>query len=543
MGGFHLYDDSCGEKAVYLPESFPLSDGVYIDPCIGAMYDDPLYASSNCMCSGTCDGCVFGDERRRRKVTVMVFSSTLFVFLFLPITLLGYYVIKKEYRNYWLLLVSLLFFSWSQPEYLWILILNIAVNYCAAILIDDLKTLRKPVLFAMIGVNLGILYYFKYFDFTIDTINHLSGRFFALKNIALPIGISFFTFQGMSYVIDVYRKDVPVQRNPFKVALYITLFPQLIAGPIVRYKDVAQEMDCRVHSIEDFSDGVQYFIIGMAKKVIIANTMAAVVDDVWAYGPGCNDWAVAWSASIAYTLQIYYDFSGYSDMAIGLGRMFGFHFSENFNLPYISESITEFWRRWHISLSSWFRDYVYIPLGGNQRHVYINLAVVFLLTGIWHGASWHFLVWGVWNGILILTERYIRLKKAESGVEMKKKSAVKRWFGKLYTLLAVNFGWVLFRAPDTQGAVEFIRSMFGMADTSHTGFTLFWYLDRWTLFVLITGIFFSTSIPAGIGQAFNKKVNKRPGMIIQYGALLLLFYFCMLRIVSGTYNPFIYFQF
>ncbi len=472
----------------------------------------------------------------------MVFSSTVFIFIYLPLTLLGYYLIRGKYNNYWLLFMSLVFFGWSQPNYLWIILLNIAINYCCAMLIDDLRTLRKPVLIASVAANLAILFYFKYFDFTIDAVNKIFRLSFALKDIVLPIGISFFTFQGMSYVIDVYRKDVQPQKNPLKVALYVTLFPQLIAGPIVRYKDVAAEIDNRKTTIDDFSVGIQRFIIGLGKKAIIANTLAELVDAVWSNGAACNTWSVAWVASISYTLQIYFDFAGYSDMAIGLGRMFGFHFMENFNLPYISQTISEFWRRWHISLSSWFRDYVYIPLGGNRKHVYVNLSIVFLLTGIWHGASWHFVIWGIWNGLFILMERYIQ-RRNRSRSENPGHHKVKIVIKKIYTLLVINFGWILFRAPHTRDAVEFVLSMFGIADKSKIGFTLFWYLDRWTLTVLVLGIFFASSIPTRISAWIAKRANSKLIDIVRYVALLALFYISVIRIVSGTYNPFIYFQF
>lgn len=473
----------------------------------------------------------------------MVFSSTVFLLMFLPLTLLGYFVIKENYRNYWLLLISLIFFGWSQPNYLWIIVLNIVINYCAAMFIGISRKFRKLVLVSAVIANILILFYFKYFDFTIESINEILGLSFDLKGIILPIGISFFTFQGMSYVVDVYRNDVSVQKNLFKLALYITLFPQLIAGPIVRYKDVAHEIDYRIVSLDDFSDGVQRFIIGLAKKAIIANTMAVLVDNVWEQGANCNLWSVAWAACIAYTLQIYFDFSGYSDMAIGIGRMFGFHFSENFNLPYIAESISEFWRRWHISLSSWFRDYVYIPLGGNRKYVYLNLAIVFILTGIWHGASWHFLVWGIWNGFFILLERCLSRNGHQSIMKVESQYNIKRMMKKIYTLTVVNLGWILFRAPSTGEAVEFIFSMFGVADKSKMGYTLFWYLDRWTLVVMLAGIFFSTSIPSKIKDYLTKRLDVKVQKSVKYVALLLLLYLTMLRIVSGTYNPFIYFQF
>lgn len=342
----------------------------------------------------------------------MVFSSTLFLFVFLPITLFIYYVIKSRYKNYWLLLASLIFFMWSQTNYLWIIVFNIIINYCCAMLIDSLKKLRKPVLIVAVIANFGLLYYFKYFNFTLVSLNKIFGFNFELFDIVLPVGISFFTFQGISYVIDVYRKNVQVQKNIFNVALYIVLFPQLIAGPIVRYKDIALEIDCRTTTLDDFSYGIERFIIGLSKKAVISNTLALTVDNIW--NNNNITCIMAWIGSIAYTLQIYFDFSGYSDMAIGLGQLFGFHFNENFNLPYISKNITEFWRRWHISLSSWFRDYVYIPLGGNRKNVYFNLAVVFFLTGIWHGASWHFMAWGIWNGVFILFERFIKNNKYTS---------------------------------------------------------------------------------------------------------------------------------
>ena len=474
----------------------------------------------------------------------MVFSSTLFLFVFLPVTLLGYFLIKNPFKNYWLLFVSLIFFGWSQPNYLWIIVLNIIINYSCAMLIDELKTWRKPVLTAAVAANLALLFYFKYFDFTIDSLNKAFGCELALRNIVLPIGISFFTFQGMSYVIDVYRRDVPAQKNIFKVGLYIVLFPQLIAGPIVRYKDIALEVDNRKTTLDDFSCGIERFIIGLGKKAIIANTMASAADAIWGNGAAGNTWIIAWVGSIAYTLQIYFDFAGYSDMAIGLGKMFGFHFNENFNLPYISKSITEFWRRWHISLSSWFKDYVYIPLGGNRKHVYLNLAIVFLLTGIWHGASWHFLAWGVWNGFFILIERVIKTRNAQKSTALPEKTSLfKTILAKGYTLLVVNLGWVLFRAPHTSDAAQFMKTMFGLSVPEKVGFTVFWYLDRWTITIMILGILFASSVPTRLARAVNTYAPEKAVSICKYTLLLGVLYLSMLRIVSGTYNPFIYFQF
>ena len=411
-------------------------------------------------------------------------------------------------------------------------------------LIDKLNALRKPALIAAIFANLAILFYFKYFDFVIDSINKALGCELALRDIVLPIGISFFTFQGMSYVIDVYRREILAQKNLFKVGLYIVLFPQLIAGPIVRYKNIAPEIDHRRTTLDDFSCGVERFIIGLGKKAIIANTMASAADAVWGNGAAGNTWIIAWVGSIAYTLQIYFDFSGYSDMAIGLGRMFGFHFNENFNLPYISKSMSEFWRRWHISLSSWFKDYVYIPLGGNRKHVYLNLTIVFLLTGIWHGASWHFVVWGVWNCFFVIVERIIRIQNAAKGSALPKKNSVfKTILAKGYTLLIVDIGWVLFRAPHTKDAVQFIATMFGLIVPEKVGFTVFWYLDRWTITIMISGILFASSVPTKIARAVNANAPEKAVTVGKYILLLMMLYLSMLRIVSGTYNPFIYFQF
>lgn len=472
----------------------------------------------------------------------MVFSSTMFLFVFLPVTLVGYYLIRKELRNYWLLLVSLVFFGWSQPNYLWIILVNIAVNYVSAVFINRLDKGRKLILISAICINLALLLYFKYFDFVIDSINNAFGSSFELMHIVLPIGISFFTFQGMSYVVDVYRKQVPAQKNLFKVALYITLFPQLIAGPIVRYKDVAAEINDRKTTLEDFSSGVERFIIGLGKKAIIANTMAACVDSIWRSGAGNIEWITAWAGSVAYTLQIFFDFSGYSDMAIGLGRMFGFHFVENFNLPYISKSVTEFWRRWHISLSTWFRDYVYIPLGGNRKHVYVNLLIVFFLTGIWHGAAWTFIAWGGYNAVFLLIERLQRNRKKKTATETKDRGIV-IVIKTIVTLFVVNIGWVIFRAPTLQDAVRYIGNMFGLITPERIDFTVFWYADRWVVFCGLLGILFSSSLPRKLKETIKKKCPETVFNTVKVILLLGIMYVAMIRIVSGTYNPFIYFQF
>ena len=407
-------------------------------------------------------------------------------------------------------------------------------------MVDRLTKLRKPLFVLGILLNISLLFYYKYFDFTLESINNITGSTYELKNIILPIGISFFTFQGLSYLIDVYRKDVPVQYDISKIALYIVLFPQLIAGPIVRYTDVVKEIDQRSVQADDFCIGIERFIIGLSKKTLLANTMAITADTIWS-NIGTNSVEIAWLGSIAYTLQIYFDFSGYSDMAIGLGRMFGFRFNENFNLPYISKSISEFWRRWHISLSSWFRDYIYIPLGGNRKHVYLNLAIVFLLTGIWHGANWTFILWGILNGVFMLLERFVNSKK--KNVAKKQKCGIHTLFAHIYTLLVVNFGWVLFRAPDIKSAKIYLSTMCGLSTPDFSGYSIGWYLDKWTITILLFALLFASSFPGKIATLLKKYTNKRILLLFKYIGLIALLYLSMIRIVSGTYNPFIYFQF
>lgn len=469
----------------------------------------------------------------------MVFSSNLFVFFFLPLTIWGFFFVGKKFQNAFLLFVSLIFFAWSQPQFVWVIMTSILINYGSALLLNCFNhgIRRKSVLIISVAANLGMLFYFKYFNFVIDSINSMFRFNIKMEQIVLPIGISFFTFQGMSYVFDVYKNEVAVQKNPFKVALYILCFPQLIAGPIVKYGDIALQIDNRTTTLDDFVIGLERFIIGFAKKSVISNAMAIVVDKIWERGIEQNTVAIAWLGALCYTLQIYYDFSGYSDMAIGLGRIFGFRFNENFNLPYISKSITEFWRRWHISLSTWFREYVYIPLGGNRKHVYLNLAIVFLLTGIWHGASWTFILWGIWHGFFILIERYVKKK---SLVPQKKYISI---FGNIYTLFVVGIGWVLFRAPSIGEAIHYIQTMFGVNLGSMPGFTVFYYLNKWNVFNIILGILIATNFPKKVNAVIKKNCNERVYFIGKKILLLLIFYFSLIRVVAGTYNPFIYFQF
>lgn len=471
----------------------------------------------------------------------MVFSSSMFIFGFLPIVLFIHSILKNKWRNIWLLLTSFLFFMWAQPNYLWIICMSILINYLGGLLIGkfNIKVFRSILLGGTIGFNLLLLFYYKYFNFFCESVNKAFHVSLPLKEIVLPIGISFFTFQGMSYVIDVYRKSVKVQKNPLKVALYIALFPQLVAGPIVRYDEVEKDIEGRVITIEDFYYGIKRFILGLGKKAVLANSLAVVVDGIWNQGVDQNTVAIAWLGAIGYSLQIYFDFSGYSDMAIGLGRMMGFHFCENFRFPYISCSITEFWRRWHISLSSWFKDYVYIPLGGNRKHVYINLAIVFLLTGIWHGAAWNFVLWGVWHGGFILVERYLKNKNISLYVPRK----IRRVILHVYTLFVVTIGWILFRADNISNAWKYIKTMFGLGLGKTPGFSVGWYLNKWVLVVLVVSIISVAPIFTNIYNKVKEKVSGNVIIILESICLWILFGISIIRIVSGTYNPFIYFRF
>ena len=349
----------------------------------------------------------------------MLFSTMTFVYVFLPIVALLYLITKKELHNPILLTASIIFYAWGEPKYLAIMLVTILVNYFGAILIDKFKTNKKLILFSTIAVDLGFLIYFKYFNFIVDNINHIFSSNINAIEVIMPLGISFYTFQAISYVIDVYREEVKVQQNLYKLALFICLFPQLIAGPIVKYHDIEEQIESREVNFEKVNEGVKRFIIGLSKKMLIANTMGAIADQIFSQAPDTFSHGIAWIGAVSYSLQLYFDFSGYSDMAIGLGLIFGFRFMENFNYPYISKSISEFWRRWHISLSTWFKQYVYIALGGNRNGLFKtcrNLGIVFLLTGIWHGAAWNFVFWGIWNGFFIILEKVLNIKEFEQSV-------------------------------------------------------------------------------------------------------------------------------
>ena len=472
----------------------------------------------------------------------MLFSSTVFLFLFLPLVLLGYYVVLRRWRqvqNIFLLAVSLFFYAWGEPRFVVIMLASIAANYGFGLWVGaDRQRGRKgrlPVLLAVLA-NLGLLFVFKYLTFVLTNLN-LLGAQLTVPLIELPIGISFFTFQALSYVLDVHRGRGGVQVNPLKVGLYISFFPQLIAGPIVKYETVADQIDNRRENWPDFSAGACRFVVGLGKKVLIANQLAVVADRAFQLsGQGLASAGLAWLGAVCYTLQIYYDFSGYSDMAIGLGRMFGFHFLENFNYPYLAKSVTEFWRRWHISLSTWFRDYVYFPLGGSRvkspwRHVG-NLFVVWLLTGVWHGANWTFLCWGLLYFVLLVLEKFAGLGRGWP--------ACLKW---LFTMLMVNFAWVLFRAEGIGDALRYFRDMLFLGSRPGWDNTAAMYLWE-NLPVLIAAVIFAAPVAGWVRDKLYARRRLAPLWDAGYAALLLaVFLVSASFLVKGTYNPFIYFNF
>ena len=385
----------------------------------------------------------------------MVFSSLVFLFVFLPIVLVLYFIVPKALKNFILLVASLFFYAWGEPVYLYLMMFSILLNYLFGLWIQknkDKSNSKKIIITIAIIVNIGLLGYYKYAFFVVDIINGLLHTHIQFEPLPLPIGISFYTFHALSYLIDVYRQKEEAQKNLFNLALYITLFPQLVAGPILRYNTIAEQIKSRIHNLSLFAEGIRTFIIGLSKKVLLSNPLGEMADTIFAINPSDMSVTTAWIGIIAYTLQIYFDFSGYSDMAIGLGKMFGFEFLPNFNYPYISRSIGEFWRRWHISLSSWFRDYVYIPLGGSRKgawKTYRNLLIVWTITGFWHGASWTFMAWGFYYGVIICLER-LGLKNI----------LAKTWrpIQHAYVLFIVLIGWVFFRADNFTYSFEFITN-------------------------------------------------------------------------------------
>lgn len=468
----------------------------------------------------------------------MLFSSMTFLFVFMPLVMAVYFLSKKEIRNYVLLIASIIFYAWGEPRYLAIMIITILVNYAGAILLDKHYSSRQRlwIVSLTIVLDLSFLFYFKYFNFVVDNINGVLATDFQLLDVIMPIGISFYTFQAMSYLIDVYRREVPAQKDVYKLALYIVLFPQLVAGPIVKYHDVCEQIDNRTIEFKNVIIGFKRFITGLAKKVLIANTLAEVVDKIFAQAPENLTTGVSWLGAVAYCLQLYYDFSGYSDMAIGLGLMFGFRFLENFNYPYISKSITEFWRRWHISLATWFKLYLYIPLGGNRKgavRTYWNLFAVFLVTGIWHGAAWSYVAWGIWNGIFIVFERFFGLDKDKND----------RWYVSaakhVYAFFAIVWGMIIFRAESLSYAYEYICRMLHIDVTKHLPGYDYGVNNKFAI-MLIVGLI--CAMPVCRNLIYIKYEHKVQRTLVNIW-LFLLFFWSTISLAASTYNPFIYFRF
>ena len=470
----------------------------------------------------------------------MVFSSLVFLFVFLPITLLFYFIVPRKYRNFILLIVSLIFYAWGEPVYIVLMLFSTVIDFINGLLVekyaDQPKKAKKVVIFAVI-VNLSLLTFFKYSGFIVSNVNALMGTTFTVPDIALPIGISFYTFQTMSYTIDVFRKDAPAQKNIINLGAYVTMFPQLIAGPIVRYQTVAEQLNHRKETQSLFASGVERFVIGLGKKVLLANNIGLLWSQVSSMAISELTVMTSWLGVIAFGLQIYFDFSGYSDMAIGLGRMFGFELLENFNYPYISQSITEFWRRWHISLGTWFRDYVYIPLGGNRKgkwRTYLNVFIVWFLTGLWHGASWNFILWGLYFGIIITIEKVFLMKWL---------SYAPRLIRHLYTLVLLIIGWGLFAFENLSYLKDYFRVMFGFKEVAlYDQVTLYYLMTNGVLLIIL--VIASTPLAKQMYQKLKQsKRGELLDVVLSPIVCLLILILSTAYLVDSSYNPFLYFRF
>ena len=462
----------------------------------------------------------------------MIFSSIPFLYYFLPCVLLAYYLMPKAGRNGVLLLFSLLFYAWGEPRYLVVMLAATVLGYGFGLAMERFPKAKKGLLIASVASSLSFLLCFKYADFFLENLGALTGRPIALLKLSLPVGISFYTFQILSYTIDVYRGQAAAQKNLIDLACYVTFFPQLIAGPIVRYTDIARQLRCRDYSLAQFREGTRRFLIGLGKKVLLANLLG----EICAAWRQTTDASVlfAWLYAVSFTLHIYFDFSGYSDMAIGLGRLFGFRFPENFQYPYISRSITEFWRRWHISLGTWFRDYVYIPLGGNRKgkpRQFLNIFIVWMLTGFWHGAAWNFLFWGLWFAVLLIIEKTFLLRHLEKS----------RVLGRFYVLLAVIFSFVLFDASGLSAALVCITQLLGLGGLPLSSPQAV-YLLRSNALLLTAAMVGATPAPKIAAQAIARRWP-RAASLLESVMLVLLLLLCTAFLVDGSYNPFLYFRF
>ena len=471
----------------------------------------------------------------------MLFSSTVFIFIFLPLVLTIHFLLDRKFRNYFILLASLFFYAWGEGVLVLLMMGSICFNFSIGVIIEYFQKINRLKiasisLYLGVTANLIVLGYYKYINFFLENLASLGINItLDTSSVTLPIGISFFTFQSISYLVDIHRKTVVAQKDLVSLGMYISLFPQLIAGPIVRYVDISKEIEKRKITLALFKSGVNRFIIGFAKKIIIANNVGLIADKVFAGTPAEISSTLSWIGIICYTLQIYYDFSGYSDMAIGLGKMLGFNFRENFDHPYISKSIKEFWRRWHISLSTWFRDYLYIPLGGNKkgaRRTYVNLFLVFLFTGLWHGASWNFIVWGLFHGTFIIIERLNIFR-------FNFKTPV---LSHIYLLVIVMIGWVFFRADDLPYAVEYISRMFSFSAGVYN--YPYIYLNYYVILIIFIGLIMSAPVRSYLERNLSKVLlSKVPYSVAHSVLYLVIFIFCIMELAQSTYNPFIYFRF
>ena len=472
----------------------------------------------------------------------MVFASAIFLFLFLPITIIGYFLIKPKYKNFWLFIMSLVFYAWGGLIYAILFIFSAYINFLFGIWMEKDRERKKLILFLSIVWNLGILAYFKYSSFILLNLQMIIQIFIPnfkinIVHVPLPIGISFFTFQIMTYVIDLYREEIKVQKKFINLGLYIMLFPQLIAGPIVRYIDIEKEINNRKVDIDLIDEGIKRFILGLGKKIFIANIMGTWADTVFNMSLEKINTPLAWLGIFGYTMQIFFDFSAYSDMAIGLGKIFGFHFLENFNYPYVSRNIQEFWRRWHISLSQWFKDYLYIPLGGNRKgeiRTYINLLTVFFLTGLWHGASWNFIFWGIFHGLFLIIER-LGLKKFLEKIP--------KTLQHFYTMIIVIIGWVFFRSNSFIFALKYLKKLFVPNFIYMESF--FVELETLKLFIVVCTIFFSTPIVPKLKNILLNNIfrSKFYYEIFRNFVYIVLFLLSVIFLAGSNFNPFIYFHF
>jgi alginate O-acetyltransferase complex protein AlgI len=468
----------------------------------------------------------------------LVFSSLIFLFMFLPITLIIYYICPRKFKNLVILIMSLIFYAWGEPIYIFLMIGSILIDYIGGLMIEATKgdkEKRRFIFITVIVLNLSSLFFFKYYGFLIDNINAILGTNLHIRNLPLPLGISFYTFQLVSYVADVYMGKVVAQKNIINFGAYITMFPQLVAGPIVQYSDVENQLNNRNESIEKFGEGVERFIGGIGKKVLIANNIGIIWTSIKGIPLEGLSILSAWIGIIAFTLQIYFDFSGYSDMAIGLGKMFGFDFLENFKHPYMARSISEFWRRWHISLGSWFRDYIYIPLGGNRRGIAVqfrNLLIVWFATGLWHGASWNFVIWGLYFGIFIFLEKLFLGKVLER---------IPSAIAHIYTLVLVIISWIFFDMARVKDALNYIKVMFGIGENIFID-NMARYTLKTNLIILIIAILCSTPLIRNLIMYFKNKY-KLKGVFIVIAMNMLVLIISTAYLVSESYNPFLYFRF